>query len=75
MPVTACIDIDVSGSGARSRYDEGMDQQLAVVVFAWALWALVAIVSLLVSYWVIRLAVTPALRSHHYWMVKQQTQR
>lgn len=29
------------------------------------------IVTLLLTYWVIRLAVTHSLRSHHYWMQKR----
>ena len=45
-----------------------MDQVLAAQIFVIALWSLSAIIALLVTYWVIRLAVTHALRSHHDWV-------
>jgi hypothetical protein len=45
-----------------------MDQLLAAQVFVYALWALAVIIFLLIAYWIIRLAVTHSLRSHHYWL-------
>lgn len=47
-----------------------MDQNLAFLIFGWTLWALGAIVTLLIAYWVIRLAVTHSLRSHEFWKQK-----
>lgn len=41
-----------------------------VLIMNIALGALGLILGLLVTYWVIRLAVTHALRSHHYWLQK-----
>lgn len=41
------------------------------LIFNIALWALGVILSLLIAYWIIRLAVTHSLRSHHYWLLKQ----
>ena len=40
------------------------------LIFTIASWALGVIISLIIAYWVIRLAVTAALRSHHYWLQK-----
>ncbi|CDK00526.1 hypothetical protein MIC448_260024 [Microbacterium sp. C448] len=44
------------------------DTALWLIVFNVALWALVTILSLLVAYLVIRLAVSHALRSHTRWI-------
>lgn len=43
-----------------------------MLILSVSLWALSVIVALLITYWIIRLAVTHALRSHHYWMLKQR---
>ena len=42
-----------------------------MLIFSISLWALSVLVGLIVTYWIIRLAVTHALRSHHHWMLKQ----
>lgn len=52
-----------------------MDHMLAAQIFAIALWALSIVVTLLVAYWVIRLAITHSLRSHHYWLQKNAPRR
>lgn len=44
------------------------DQIALITIATWAGAALVSIIGLLISYWVIRLAVTHGLRSHHRWM-------
>lgn len=44
-----------------------MDQTLAYAIFSITLWALGAIISLLIAYWIIRLAVSHSLRSHERW--------
>lgn len=49
----------------------GMDNANLLLTFYIAAWALGAIISLLVAYWVIRLAVAHGLRSHHYWLQKK----
>lgn len=43
---------------------------VAAQLFVIALWALSVIIGLLITYWIIRLAVTHSLRSHHYWLQK-----
>lgn len=43
-----------------------------MLLFSVALWALSVIVGVLVTYWIIRLAATHALRSHHHWTLKQR---
>lgn len=49
-----------------------MDNATLVLILTVSLWALGVIISLLVAYWVIRLGVTHALRSHHYWVSEQK---
>lgn len=45
-----------------------MDAITAALIVNWSLWALVTLLSLIVLYWVIRLAVVGALRSHARWV-------
>lgn len=47
-----------------------MDPELARLTFTIAAWALSTIVTLLIAYWIIRLAVTHSLRSHERWKLK-----
>jgi len=47
-----------------------MDNTTLVLILTVASWALGVIVSLVIAYWVIRAAVTGALRAHHYWLQK-----
>jgi uncharacterized membrane-anchored protein YhcB (DUF1043 family) len=47
-----------------------MDQFTFMAIAAWAAWALGFVVGLLILYWVIRLAVTHSLRSHHLWVAR-----
>lgn len=44
------------------------DQITLITIATWAGSALMGIIGLLISYWVIRLAVAHALRSHHRWL-------
>lgn len=44
------------------------DQITLITIATWAGVALVSIIGLLISYWVIRLAVTHGLRAHHHWL-------
>ena len=44
------------------------DQITLITIATWAGAALASIIGLLISYWVIRLAVTHGLRSHHRWL-------
>lgn len=53
------------------RYGVCMDPVTASLVFTIAAWLLGTIISLLVLYLVIRLAVSHALRSHQYWLEEQ----
>lgn len=46
----------------------GMDAATALQVFVIAAALLGVLLSLIALYWVIRLAVVGALRSHYYWM-------
>jgi hypothetical protein len=48
-----------------------VESHVALVVFATAAYLLAFIIAALVVYWIVRLAVTHALRSHHYWTQKQ----
>ncbi|MDR6866547.1 hypothetical protein J2Y69_001140 [Microbacterium resistens] len=42
-----------------------------LMLIAWvSAWALGVILALLIAYWIIRLAVTHALRSHHRWVLR-----
>lgn len=47
-----------------------MDSSLAAVVMIVTAYALGIILTLLITYWIIRLAVGHALRSHEYWKRK-----
>jgi hypothetical protein len=49
-----------------------VEQHVAVLALVIAAYALGFIVSALVFYWLIRLAVTHALRSHTYWLQKRE---
>ncbi|MFJ4044167.1 hypothetical protein ACIPV2_00290 [Microbacterium sp. NPDC089987] len=44
------------------------DQFTLFTIASWAAAALAFIIGLLIMYWVIRLAVTHGLRSHHHWL-------
>jgi len=48
----------------------GMDNATLVLILTVSSWALGGILSLVIAYWVIRGAITGALRSHHYWLQK-----
>lgn len=45
-----------------------MDAVVASLIVTWSLWGLVTLLSLIVLYWVIRLAIVGALRSHARWV-------
>lgn len=52
-----------------------MDSATALIVLYAAAGLLGLLINLLICYWIIRLAVSHALRSHTLWLQKMQKQR
>ena len=49
-----------------------MDPTTAALIFTITAWLLSFIVGLIILYWIIRGAITGALRSHYYWVRKNE---